>query len=144
MSTVLTDEAVLGIDIEIPADPSGRLRKTASGDLRLARGRDNLLAALSRRQEASPGDLLHRPDYGVGAKQFVDTANTPAQRGLLAARARRNLLNDARIKEARVTVRQGLPGEATDAPTPYTVTVETEVEIRYDGTSATLSTPLEL
>ena len=134
------DARALGVDLAVPTDPDAAIPITPSGDLQLVSGRDNLLPALDRRQRAAPGELLHRPDYGVGAVHLIGRATTPAQRGLLAARARRNLLQDSRIKEARVTVQPGFPGEET--PTPNAVTLATRVEIRHDGTAAVLSTPL--
>jgi len=137
------DDKALGVDLALPADPAAPIPTTPTGDIALTSGRSNLLGALARRQTAARTALLHRPEYGVGVLEQVEAPNTPAGRGLLAARSRKNHLHDPRISEARVTVRPGLPGEAPPVLTPHAVTVSVDVTVRHDSSSATLSTALE-
>ena len=138
-----TDNQALSLDLALPADSTASIPTTPTGDIALASGRPNLTGALGRRMRSDPGALLHRPEYGVGLVSQVESPNTPAGRGLLAARARRNLLADPRISEARVSVRPGLPGETYPSLTPHAVTISADVTVRHDGSSATLSAALE-
>lgn len=124
---------LLFTDLEIPVDPDASLPITPSGDVRLVSGRPNLRGALRRRLASSPGELTHRPDYGCGVVAHVEEVSTPAARALLANDARRNLLRDPRLADARIAVR------ATDDPTrPDAVTVSLAVALQREPDDETL------
>jgi len=130
--TTSMDERHFGRDLYLPADPGGRLLVTPTGDLQTVAGRSNLEAALLRRLVASPGSLLHRPEYGVGVMDVLETANTPAARSQLANLARRNLLRDPRISEAKVGVALGLPDDPRRVDA---ITLTVSVTLRRSGTT---------
>lgn len=84
--------------------PDREVTPTPSGDWPTVAGRPNLHAAMRRRLVTTPGQLVHRSDYGGGLETFVGELNAPAQRSRLAAGARSNVLRDRRIEEAVVSV----------------------------------------
>jgi len=94
-------------DLAMPGDDG--VLVTASGDWPIVSGRANLRSAVEQRAITMPGELVHRPQYGAGAAEFVETTSTPAKRAELVARLRENLLRDRRIGDvgARVAVRDG-------------------------------------
>jgi phage baseplate assembly protein W len=142
MSTLEIDERRLGRDVYLPDDATAPLRVTPTGDLQLVEGRDNLNGALRRRLVCSPGELLHRPGYGVGLLEHVETANSPTSRALIANKARRNLLADPRLSEAKVSAALGLPGEIR--PTAEALTLTLDVTLAHDRSRATLQTTFEV
>lgn len=109
------DTIRLGTDADIPI--AGAFAVTPAGDCPTASGRLNLAAAIKRRMATEPGALVHRPTYGCGLLSRIGQANSPAGRADLAVSVRRNLLQDARIKDAEVSVALG------DAASSVVVTV---------------------
>lgn len=61
-------EDLYGIDLALT---SGYLNADETGDWALARGSDNLLAALSRRVNTPTGDLLAHPRYGCDVQTVL-------------------------------------------------------------------------
>ncbi len=124
----VVDDA-LGRDVALPEDPEDPLRITATGDLAVVSGRENVRAALRRRVVVAAGELLHRPEYGAGVPLYVERSSAPVWRSRLANAVRRNLLRDPRVAEARARVTAGLP----DAPDRAdVVTVDLAVRLRQD------------
>ena len=87
---------ILLTDIEHDKD---FVRIAGEGDLQLISGLKNMKAALLRRLVTSPGALVHRPEYGVGIKDFQNAPNTLETRRSLALRIRDNFLRDSRVEE---------------------------------------------
>lgn len=131
------DEQRFGRDLFVPLDPGESIRVTPTGDLPSQAGAENYRAAIGARAITSPGDLLHRPTYGAGLLDQIETASTPAGRARLANTLRRGLLADPRTKDARVTVSAGLPD---DPSRDGTVTVDLAVQPR--GQDETISLTL--
>lgn len=71
---------------------------TAAGDWAVARGREALRQSLNRRIITNPGEWATKPEYGVGARQFVKRLNTPGVRAELEARIREQFLRDVRVQ----------------------------------------------
>jgi hypothetical protein len=71
---------------------------TPSGDLATDSGQTNLQNALFRRLITSPGAIIHRPNYGVGVKDFQNKAATLPNQRELARRINEQFLQDARVK----------------------------------------------
>lgn len=84
--------------------PDAEVAPTPTGDWPTIAGRPNLHAAVRRRLLTTPGQLVHRAEYGAGVELYVGELNAPAERARLAADARSNLLRDPRLEEARVAV----------------------------------------
>jgi phage baseplate assembly protein W len=99
-----------GTDLYVPDDPDEDVVATPTGDLRTITGRDNLLAAQSRRARVTPGRLVHRPEYGGGVTAAVDGPGDLASRARLQAQVRRNALRDDRVADVGVTVAQKQEG----------------------------------
>jgi phage baseplate assembly protein W len=70
---------------------------TASGDWALARGREALRQSLIRRTVTNPGDWATKPNYGVGARQYVKAKNTRSKRAELESRIREQYMSDPRV-----------------------------------------------
>lgn len=132
------DLARLFTDLDLPADPSGSVRISASGDVATISGRDNLSRAIARRIATSPGDLLYRPAYGCGALNYIGTANSPAQRSKLARAIRVGLLADPRLKDVSVSVAVGTPTDPYDSAA---LTVTLALTLR-DGSTSPLTLTL--
>jgi phage baseplate assembly protein W len=74
------------------------LVRTAAGDLDTIAGLRNLKEAMLRRLVTQPGSLVHRPDYGVGLKDYVNSVNTLAGQESLALRIKEQFERDDRIE----------------------------------------------
>lgn len=70
---------------------------TAAGDWAVARGREALRQSLIRRIITSPGEWQTKPDYGVGARQYVKAKNTATVRAELESRIRAQFSRDVRV-----------------------------------------------
>jgi hypothetical protein len=81
------------------AHQSDLLQKTDSGDLEIVSGLDNVKEALFRRLATEPGTLVHRPDYGVGIKQFQNAPATLATKRSLALRITEQFSQDSRVEK---------------------------------------------
>ena len=127
MSTTAIDALLLGGDLAIPDNADDDALVTPSGDLALASGRDALRRGLRRRVLASPGDLIHRPTFGAGVVDFLETALTLGRTSELGNRVRRQALQDVRVADARLVTSLGLPG---DTRAPNAVTLELTVRLR--------------
>lgn len=92
--------------------PSGPVRPTASGDWPVLEGRPCLVAGLLDRAATSPGELVHRPQYGAGATEFVESIGTPAKQAELVGRIRLNLIRDGRLSEVAVRIAMPVPGRS--------------------------------
>ena len=111
MSTIDTER--FGTDIYVPIDPDEEIRVTPTGDLQSQTGYANLRHALESCAVTTPGELIHRPEYGGGLIEAVETANTPTGRARLSNKLSRSLLRDARYGEISVAAAQGLPSDPT-------------------------------
>ena len=97
-------EARWGRDLVLIDCEAGGVSATATGDWPTVAGRSNLHEAHRRRAITSPGELLHRPEYGAGLVLSVGhVANT--QRLIQAANAlRTNAARDRRVADVRASV----------------------------------------
>lgn len=85
----------------------------AAGDWTAVTGREALRQSLLRRLITSPGEWQTKPDYGVGARQYVKAKNLLATRNELEARIRAQFLRDPRVERVdTVTVAQLDDGSA--------------------------------
>lgn len=76
---------------------SDDVKVTPAGDWLLVEKEEALRQAVLRRLITSPGEWKTRPDYGVGAGDFVRARHTQATLDELAGRIRDQLLRDVRI-----------------------------------------------
>lgn len=89
----LTD--ILGTDILHSSD----LAAQANGDLATQSGLDNVKNALFHRLMTSPGSLAHRPNYGVGMKDFQNAPGSLTVYRKLAQRIQEQFALDPRVDE---------------------------------------------
>lgn len=87
-------EEVLGRDIAHKSD----FLLTATGDLDTLSGLENVKQALYRRLLTSPGSLIHRPNYGVGIKDFQNAPAGLETQRQLALRIQEQFEQDPRIE----------------------------------------------
>lgn len=87
------------LDIAAPDVTLGQAHyvTTAAGDWAVARGREALRQSLMRRIVTNPGDWQTKPDYGVGARQYVKAKNTSTKRAELESRIRSQFARDVRV-----------------------------------------------
>jgi phage baseplate assembly protein W len=96
-------EARWGRDIVLPDCEAG-VTPTATGDWPTVAGRANLHGAHRRRAVTTPGELLHRPEYGGGMMLWLEAPNSAGEQARLAASVRGNAFRDPRVEEVRVAV----------------------------------------
>jgi len=72
---------------------------TAGGDLATLSGIANFRDALFARLVTTPGSLVHRPEYGVGIKQFQNVLNRISTQRTLATRIGENFGRDPRVEQ---------------------------------------------
>lgn len=92
MATV--DEVFLE-DISFGSD----LQVSASGDLQAVSGFANIKQQLLHRLLTQPGKLIHRPDYGVGVKDFQNALNSISNQRALALRIEEQFKRDLRVND---------------------------------------------
>lgn len=102
-----------GTDLLVPMDEDESLRVTPTGDLDVISGRDNLGRALAAASLTSAGTLLHRPLYGGGLVDDVESAGTPGNLARASNRVRTALLQDPRLAGGTLDVTVA-PGTPTD------------------------------
>lgn len=84
---------------------------TPAGDWLTVEGAEALRQSLLRRIITNPGEWAARPNFGVGARQFVRARNTRATRDELAERVRAQFLSDPRVESVQeITVKQFADG----------------------------------
>lgn len=98
-SAVSLEEERFGTDLLLPP---GDVRPTPTGDWPTVSGMAALVADVLDRVGTSPGELVHRPEYGAGAEEFVESVGSPAKRAELVSKIRLNLLRDERVGEVGV------------------------------------------
>lgn len=114
------DARFYGVDIHLDvAAPDVTLGQahyvtTASGDWAIARGREALRQSLTRRLISNPGDWATKPNYGVGARQYVKAKNTSSKRAELESRIREQFMLDPRVHSVDIVtvtpLDDGAPG----------------------------------
>ncbi len=85
------------------------------GDLSTVAGVDSLLLRIDRMLVTNPGEIFHRPDFGIGIIRFLNQNNTADNAARLHNEIKRNLAKDPDIervvqvklerRDAQVTVR---------------------------------------
>lgn len=103
------DERVLGRDLWLPDDPSDDLRVGPTGDLLTVAGGESVRAGLRRRATSSPGQMVHRPDFGAGMERHLEHRSLGARLSLMAGDLRRNAMRDPRVEDVATSV-------STDGP----------------------------
>lgn len=112
-------DEVLKTDIAHISD----LRRAASGDLDKISGLSNVKNALFHRLMTVPGSLVHRPNYGVGIKNYQNAPNSISIYQELALRIKEQFEEDP-----RVTAVTGVRVESEDLdPSRITVTVRVTI-----------------
>ncbi len=87
---------------------------TAAGDYQTATGMVALMQSLLRRTITNPNEWRTKPNYGVGAKQYLKGRDTPSTRAELEARIRAQYVLDARVERVDQVVIEKIA-----APVPY-------------------------
>lgn len=72
---------------------------TPTGDLELLSGLENLKDALFRRLVTTPGALIHRPEYGVGLKNYQNAINGIENQRRLAGTIKEQFEQDPRVEK---------------------------------------------
>lgn len=91
--------ADIWLDVAAPDVQLGQAKyvTTAAGDWALVRGREALRQSLLRRLITNPGEWQTKPEYGVGARQYVKAKNTSSVRAELESRIRSQFARDPRV-----------------------------------------------
>lgn len=71
---------------------------TPAGDWQSVSGNEALRQSLRRRTITKPGEWKTKPNYGVGATEYVKQKDTPAMRAELAGRIRSQYMLDQRVE----------------------------------------------
>lgn len=72
---------------------------TASGDLDVISGLDNLKEALFRRLVTTPGAVIHRPEYGCNLKAYQGSLNSLENQRRLAQTIKEQFESDTRVEQ---------------------------------------------
>lgn len=90
-----TIEEVLGTDIAFKGD----FVTSATGDIDKITGLENMKQALFHRLVTSPGTIIHRPNYGIGIKDYQNSPSTIAAQQKLALKIKDQFLQDPRVED---------------------------------------------
>lgn len=77
---------------------------TPTGDWLTVTGEEALRQSLIRRIVTNPGEWATKPNYGVGARQYVKAKNTKTTRAELESRIRAQFLFDQRVERVDLVV----------------------------------------
>lgn len=88
-------DEILGTDIAHKSD----YILTSTGDLDTLSGLENVKNALFHRLITSPGSLIHRPNYGVGIKDYQNAPNSIEIQRQLALRIQEQFEQDPRVEK---------------------------------------------
>lgn len=105
--------------------------RSATGDLDTISGLANLKAALFRRLITSPGSLIHRPNYGVGIKDYQNSMSDLPNQQNLALRIKEQFELDPRVEKV-----VGVRINYTDAEPEKVVIVVRVKVVGYDELTA--------
>jgi len=130
-----TRKQQLGKDIR---HSRGDFEATKTGDIDRVEGLDNLDQALFHRLLTSPGTLVHRPDYGVGIKDWVGQLTTVDKQRDLALR-----ISEQYNKDPRVDVVNQVRFEVNDANPDLFLIFVKYVAVGYNETESIFD-PFEL
>lgn len=72
---------------------------SSTGDFDTISGLENMKQALFNRLVTSPGSLIHRPNYGVGIKDFQNSPSTLSTQRQLALRIQEQFELDPRVEK---------------------------------------------
>jgi phage baseplate assembly protein W len=97
-------EARWGRDLVLVDCEAGGVAASPTGDWPTIAGRPNLHAAHRRRAVTSPGEVLHRPEYGAGLVQRVGQVANTTRLVQAAGALRTNAARDPRIADVRASV----------------------------------------
>lgn len=86
-----------GVDLSFPGD----FEVMPNGDLALTNGLEGVRAALTRAIITAPAELFWRPDYGIGATEFLNRQPSSATMNSLQNRVRSTLLQHAAVDEVK-------------------------------------------
>ncbi len=75
--------------------------ESSTKDLDTIGGRNNVVDAILRRVATSPGELVHRPEYGVGIQNYLNAPNSVNLQLKLAQDIRVQLERDERIESVK-------------------------------------------
>lgn len=121
----------LGTDLVLKSD----MMVTPSGDLDLISGLDNIQLALFHRLVTSPGALVHRPNYGVGIKDYQNAPGSLTVYRALAQRISEQFVQDPRVSSVLgVSITQ-------DETNPYLFVLVVRADIIGYGEQALQFTP---
>jgi hypothetical protein len=90
-----TIDEILQRDIAFKGD----FQVTATGDIDAISGLENIKQALMHRLITSPATLIHRPNYGVGIKDYQNAPATLATKRKLALRIQEQFEQDDRVEQ---------------------------------------------
>jgi phage baseplate assembly protein W len=84
-----------GTDVAFKSD----LVRTATGDVDTISGLENVKNAIFRRIMTSKGSIIHRPNYGVGLKNYQNALASLAVQRKIAGEIKEQLEQDPRIEK---------------------------------------------
>ena len=109
---------------------TGDYQMTAKGDLQTISDIENLRQAIYLRLITSPGEIIHRPLFGVGIKSFMNRPCNDNNKQRLVNRVRLNILRERRISKIHsITV------EWSDSMALINLKIEafgTELNLRFE------------
>lgn len=109
-----------GLDIEHRDD---FIREEGAGDINTIEGLENVKEALRRRLITRPGEVVHRPEYGVGLPDYLNAPATLPVKQALAAKIATQFARDPRVQEIL-----GIQMETTDfSPDKTVITVRVKL-----------------
>ena len=94
----------------------------AAGDWTTVTGLAALKQSLFRRLITNPGEWQTKPNYGVGARQYIKARNTEATRTELASRIKSQFALDKRVKTVDTAVMSRLDDGSPGIKVSVTVT----------------------
>jgi hypothetical protein len=106
--------------------------RAVAGDLDTVEGLTNYKLALFHRLITSPGSLIHRPNYGVGLKDFQNSPSTLGAQRQLAIRIKDQFELDPRTDEVL-----GVRYDVSDSEPEKTLIIVRVRPVGYDELEAT-------
>ncbi len=111
-------------DISAPDPTSGQASYVvnAAGDWTTATGLVALRQSLFRRLITNPNEWKTKPNYGVGARQYIKARNTEATRAELVSRIKSQFALDKRVHEVNTAIASRLDDGSPGIKVSVTIT----------------------
>lgn len=107
-----------------------------NGQAPVVSGRPNIRQVIEHIVSTSPGELIHRPNYGGGLTESIGTLNSPSNQARALNKLRDAILRDPRFQDVSLALSNG--------PTPGTVRIQVRFVLATEAGTENFETTISI